>query len=471
MSDSTSGSRQQMERANAMTAAQGRNRAFVAIAAIALLALAPMAVAQPGNPGPTTYVDLGDLGIGQTVQSADMSIAVGGVIWFRFRLTAPITPLANWLDLDTAGPSTIGNTEMAIYDARANKLGEDNDSGGGSTGWAAAMSFGGGSGQKLSGNDPTWGGGRISDGAWGQNLSPGVYYVAVVGYNADFSQDPNTNWQVSTNSTTTGTVRLRAATGVVPATYWNERHHGGEAGDGLGTVQVVEGSGPLTTIVTASNVSGRDMFKLRICDPESFQVKAVPTASGGGVYRDRLFIFDSSGRGVVAINNTVASTPTVLTLPAGAPAGDYYVAVNNYCANGAIEPNPFDAENQLIWTFVGSSTWNVALQPNGPGASNPLDFWGRLNSSCENADAYYIRLEFTGACHVLSEQPSCSGDLNGDHAVTADDAVSLAQCLSGPASSAICDPVIAVRADADHDGDVDLFDYAAFQRTLGSTCH
>lgn len=91
-------------------------------------------LAQPGNPGPSTFVNLGDLGIGQSLQSADVPIAAGATIWFRFKLTTPISPLLNWLDLDTAGPSGITNTEMAIYDARGNKLGENNDSGGGATG-------------------------------------------------------------------------------------------------------------------------------------------------------------------------------------------------------------------------------------------------------------------------------------------------------------------------------------------------
>ncbi len=96
------------------------------IALIAFCMASATVIAQPGNPGPDpgihTVVDLGDVTIGVPIQSADITVPASpnNHVWFRFRLLTPISPLVNWLDLDTAGPSGITNTEMAIYDARAN---------------------------------------------------------------------------------------------------------------------------------------------------------------------------------------------------------------------------------------------------------------------------------------------------------------------------------------------------------------
>ncbi len=377
--------------------------------------------AQPGNPGPASFIDLGDLDIGQTLQSGDFPISSGVGVWFRFRLTTSITPHESWLDVDTAGPSTIPNNEVALYDAWGNRIGQDNDNGGGTTGWAAAMSFGGGSGEKLSGEAPGWGGGRISDGWWGANLEAGVYYVIISGYDATFP-DPNPNWGHTTSSTASGTVRLRLSTGLVPPTYWNERHRGTDGGALPSTAQVIAGTGPLETIVAAFGGGARDMFKIRICGPMSFQVRATPTfgepCCGGGVYRARLFLFDEAGRGVAAINNTIAGTDTTLILPQPVAPGNYYLAITSYCAayfaGTPGDGGPLDSQNQAVWDFSGNH--NLSIVPNGAGAANPIAYWGR-QQMCAPVDvadeAYYTRLSLTGACHVESTG-CCAGDMNFD---------------------------------------------------------
>ncbi len=255
----------------------------------------------------------------------------------------------------------------------------------------------------------------MSEGFHGQTLNAGVYWVAVVGFNADFSQDPNPTWQISTNSLTAGTVRLRVATGQVPSTFWNERHRGGDAGDMPGNAQVVEGNGPLTTIVTTYLPAGRDMFKIRVCDGASFQAVAQITTGGGGTYRSRLFLFDATGRGILAINNANANTDTTLKMPIGSPplpAGDYYLAVSSYCGGltGYGAAVPYGPTDQILWDFAVNGN-NVCLPPSGPDAASPMAYWGR-QSDCESSvGTYYVRLALTGACHIPISS-NCLGDMN-----------------------------------------------------------
>lgn len=405
-----------------------RGWSVVVFLTLSCVALSSSAIGQPAIPGPEFYgytvVDLGDIAIGQApILPAAVPVTPGGFVYFRFNLTTATSPLESWLDMDTGGASI--NTEMAIYDAWANRKAIDDDSGPVN---ASAMSFGGGSGERLGG-----GSGRISDGAWGI-LDPGIYYVAVVGRDATFD-DPNADWHVATNNTAAGTVRLRLQSGQVPSTYWNERFHG-DAGETIGSAQRIEGNGPLTSLVTFFAASDRDMFKIRICDPASFSVVAKlsgPTTSGSGEsYRARLFLFDSTGRGVVAINNTAEGTLTTLHLPPDTSQGEYFLVVQDYCEqeSGDVEPGPFDASGDLIWTFADPATANQVLEPNGPGGANPLESWGRLDSSCE-VSSYYASLSLTGACY-LTIRATCPVDFDGDDKQGLFDFAAFQNCFEGP---------------------------------------
>lgn len=416
--------------------------------AVALLTfLLPVihANAQPSNPGPEgtgqqIAFDFGDVGIGFNATSPNIPIAAGDHVWFRFRLTDAISPLANWLDIDTAGPSGISNNEVAIYDAWANKLGEDNDNGGSGNsngnGWAAAMSFGGGSGQRLSGDAPGWGGGRISDGAWGWTLAAGTYYVVITGFDASFP-DPNPTWIAPTNSTAIGTVRLRVSTGPVPPTYWNERHHGGGAGEVPENAQVIEGSGSLNTIVTRFSAGQRDLFKIYICDPASFSATATLThgepCCGGGTLRGRLFLFNAHGQGVAAINNTLANTTTTLVPPQPPAPGEYFLAVSSYCAGfwgeAPGDGGPLDANNIPIWSFAGHNNVGIA-----PSIFSPLSHWAR-QIACEGVDQsneqYYVNIALAGVCYVPA-QAFCPVDFDGSGTQDLFDFAEFQNCFEGP---------------------------------------
>lgn len=392
-----------------------------------------IACAQPGNPGPAAFTNLGSVGIGQTVSSPEVQLASGAVVWFRFQLTTAIQPRDNWLDLDTSGPTTLTNPWMAIYDARANRIGEDNNSGGScgapSNESAAAMSFGGGSAQRISGVDAQWGGGRMSTGSFGPTLEAGVYWVGIAASVAQFD-DPNPTWTATSDSTESGTVRLKISTGAVAPVIWNEVSQGTDAGHTPDTSLPVvgESDGALTTILCNFLPTTRDMFEIRICDGASFQAVASATTGGGGILRSRLYLFDAEGRGVFAINNTSINTDTTLARPVGMPPlanGDYYLAISTRCSGAVIngtsygQPTAYDAANQMIWDFTGHD--NATIAPNGPGAANPMAYWGRL-ASCEST--YYTRITLTGACYIPDGgggPTTCPGDLDGDGVVAIQD--------------------------------------------------
>lgn len=61
------------------------------------------------------------------------------------------------------------------------------------------------------------------------------------------------------------------------------------------------------------------------------------------------------------------------------------------------------------------------------------------------------------------------GDLNGDNVIDFDDFVLFAGCLAGANHPPACGDPTAARADMNDDGDVDLADFAEFQRLFGGT--
>lgn len=411
-------------------------RGWMAAGVVALAGAA--ALAQPGPATPATFVDLGNIGIGQTVASTDQTLASGLYVWFRFNLTTDIRADSSWLDIDSLGPNIIQNNEMALYDNRKNKLAEDNDSGGSGTAgnnFAAAMSIGSGSGQRMS-LDPA--GGCFSDGFGGyhnvdnrsypvDNLPAGVYWVCVAAFDTVFP-DPNNNWDTTTSSTTSGLVRLKLTTGRKPDTYWNKRHHG-DAGDTIGTAQVPLGRGPLETIITGIVTGFKDMFKVHIPDPANFEVTGECSSfdgGGGGSLPLRLYVFRPDGTGVAAINRTV-DAPTTLRLPLGTPPGDYYLAVSTNCAGTNTMAGVAYSTGGFMWDFAPAANQNVVIAPNGPGAAGTLAYWGRQSDCRENL--WGVKLALRGAFYPQSPG-ACVADVDdGSGTNTPDGGVTIEDLL------------------------------------------
>jgi hypothetical protein len=346
---------------------------------------------------PPNFIDLGTINVGSTpTRTLPTPISQGQTVWYGFKVSQAIDFKTSWLDINTVGSSIA--TNLAMYDAQSYLWGANIGFGAG--GNAAGISIGAGSGKRLGDVGDPNPAGRLSI---GQNLQVGwpfiprltanrQYFIAVIGAGADFSQSPNPNWTISTSSTATG---FRAPT------RWDEGWNGIDAGIDLDTAQTPEGTGSLTQILTAGSATDRDMFKINICDPTSFRVTATPTRDAGGTSQVRLYILNSSGRGVAAINNTIANTTTTLTLPPGSPSGDYYLAWASNCpgAVAGTQNSAYDASGAIIWDFALSSDWNVRLAPNGPGAANPLAYWAFPNT-CAGSNAYWVSLDLVGACYV-----------------------------------------------------------------------
>jgi hypothetical protein len=412
------------------------------IATLATCVLPFAAAAQnapPITPPPSSVpvIDLGTFGVGdQPIISEMLPIAGPQSIWFKFRLRDGITP-KTWFNIDTSR-STI-NTEIGLYDERYYRIDDDDFSGGGvalNNSLASALTYGGGSGARLGEDGPGWVGARIDTGwnekggVWRPYLNAGLYYLVVVGYDADFSQNPNPNLNVSTNFTGSGTIRVKLSSGRVPSTRWHEVWQGYDAGFAPGIAQPLVGSGSLTTILSVLGTAERDVFKIRICDPSVFRATCTLTAEWGNVYGARLFLLDRNRRGISGINNTITGTDTTLTAPAGttlAP-GDYYLAVSGNCGGPAgwqaVPYDDYGTGGRALWDFSNQSTWNRSIAPNGTGRESPMATSGRQNFCVDNT-AFFSRITLSGACYIDYTCPADLDDGSGsgtpDGGITLDD--------------------------------------------------
>jgi len=124
----------------------------------------------------------------------------GAVTWYCFTLNNAISDgLGSWLDIDTEGSNY--DTEVGLYNSLGQLVATDDDDG---SGTQSEITFGQIAPTRTIGT-ATGGNGR--DGA----LTPGVYYLAVAGFNATFSPD----FGVTTTSTnTTGVTNVNIRTNV-----------------------------------------------------------------------------------------------------------------------------------------------------------------------------------------------------------------------------------------------------------------
>lgn len=384
----------------------------------AIFAAVSTALAQPAS-----FIDLGAIPIGTTVDTGNVPLPPERFVWFRFELPEAVTPSTAWLDMDTFGPGVIGNSEIALYDARGTLLAQDNDSGGNGADqgpfWSAALSFGSGSGQRATRQPP---GGTFSDGLSGANLEPGIYWACVAAFDSTFSD----LWSVSTSTTASGAVRLKIMAGEAPASMWNDRWGGTEAGMLPSTAAAVRGEGDLTTIMCSFSEGTRsiDTFRIRVCDPAAFEVNAEATTlnvdggngsgNGGGGWGVALYLFDADARPVLGVRRVGGSdfeaAPIITTLkplsPAQLTAGDYYLSVSPNCSgiNGQ-EASPYGVGGPMF--IFASVPSNQTVTPNGPGAGQPAVGWGRIGN-CSAADVFIARLSLAGACYI--EDP-CPADI------------------------------------------------------------
>ncbi len=160
------------------------------------------------------------------------------------------------------------------------------------------------------------------------------------------------------------------------ATIWIET---GDAGSLPGSAQVTTGDAPLTSISgELTTGADEDMYLIEIIDPGAFSATTV----GGAAFDTQLFLFDSSGFGVYANDDTVDSLQS--TLPAGdangpAAPGLYYLAISQY-DNDPLSPGGLIFPGAV---FVGVEG------PTGPGGLQAVSDWSGSN---EAGGSYSIQL-------------------------------------------------------------------------------
>lgn len=135
---------------------------------------------------PIVVADLGALD-GNT--SASGTLSENGLHWYSFSVDG-----FTYLDIATTAASI--DTEIGLYDAAGNLVGNDDDNG---VGLLSALSFGTGSGLLL-GDSFNLGGDGIANGENGA-LAAGLYYLVVGEFNVTFNA---TGFDVVSSGTDTG---------------------------------------------------------------------------------------------------------------------------------------------------------------------------------------------------------------------------------------------------------------------------
>lgn len=178
----------------------------------------------------------------------------------------------------------------------------------------------------------------------------------------------------------------------------------GDAGDLPGTAQFSEGVEPFGTPLTAitgeiTDGLDNDMFKIHISDPVNF---SATTTNGGTTVDDTmLYLFDENGFGVLANDDTDATTNFTSTLSAGSltisdAAGVYYIAVS------VLFNTPLSSSGDIFIVDVLLATTQT-IGANGTGAGDPLNAWDNVPFSFIGPENYQIDL--TGATFAAAAAP------------------------------------------------------------------
>jgi hypothetical protein len=144
----------------------------------------------PAAPAATDFGVIMDTSAVYTTPDHMMSHTGGAVRWYKLTINESALANTKFLDIDTEGSGAI-DTEIGLYNATGGLVSSDDDDG---SGTLSQLTFGLTSPTRPIGTSV---GGNGRDG----ELSMGVYYLAVAGFNATF----NPGFSVTTTSTNTTT--------------------------------------------------------------------------------------------------------------------------------------------------------------------------------------------------------------------------------------------------------------------------
>ena len=197
---------------------------------------------RPGSP-----IDLGDLSSSSASGNRAVTLtSATDIQWFLAKLPA-VSATNGFVDLWTANPGDITDSEMGLYDDNGAMIANDDDD---ADGLLSALSFG-----QTTPTRAAIGTGVAFDGRDGV-LAGGNYYIAVGRFNVTFNA---TNWDVSSSSTSTERTTTLNWNIQVPGTPTNpagvavHTPTSGLAGSTfVSTVTVTPGSFPNSTGITVS---------------------------------------------------------------------------------------------------------------------------------------------------------------------------------------------------------------------------
>jgi hypothetical protein len=174
-------------------------------------------------------------------------------------------------------------------------------------------------------------------------------------------------------------------TGCQPITVFPQGAVFNEIGDAPDiTPQPTNGGGAMNTIIGSFTDSlDVDMYCINVTNPATFSAR-----TSGVTFDTQLFLFDTSGRGVVHNDDSpvYGTTLSRITGQYVTTAATYLLAVSSY------NRDPAGGGAQLVWL---DDTAPVERVPDGPGATLPVNTW---IGNGEPSTGYYA-ITLTGAAY------------------------------------------------------------------------
>ncbi|MFZ6644905.1 PEP-CTERM sorting domain-containing protein [Undibacterium sp. TJN25] len=160
---------------------------------------------------------------------------------------------------------------------------------------------------------------------------------------------------------------------------------GADTGQTLGTAQTTAGSASIDTIrgslLTTAGNDYADMFRIYLYAGSTFSATTTASSLDFNNFDTSLFLFDSSGKGLVANDDDPNVGPTSTLHDFAVAASGYY-----YLAIAGAGYTPVSAGGSIFGSLLGLDQ----VGPNGAGGSQALSGWQSISGE---GDAYEIVMQ------------------------------------------------------------------------------